>query len=125
MCVGQDSFISRRSGPCGPFGGEADGDVDAARGVGGLLQEDGRGGGLGGEGDGEDVDWDAEALAREDGVHNRDVLVGEVGTGGGAEEEDPGLEACVRAAGGGGGGGGGAEVGGCGAAGGFGVSRLL
>ena len=54
--------------------------MDAAGGVGGLLQEGARGG------EGEDVDWDAEALGSEDGVHGRDVLRAVVWAG--AEDED-------------------------------------
>ena len=48
------------------------GDVDAAGGVGGLLQEDGVAGEF------QDVDWDVQALAGEDRVHDRDVLRGEI-----------------------------------------------
>ena len=40
----------------------------------------------------EDVDWDAEALAGEDGVHDGDVLVSEVGGWRDGEEEDARLE---------------------------------
>ena len=55
-------------------------EVDAAGGVGGLLQESAGGG------EGEDVDGDAEALGGEDGVHGRDVLGAVVRAG--AEDED-------------------------------------
>lgn len=50
-----------------------DGDVDAAGGVGGLLEECGVAGEL------YDVDGDVEALAGEDAVHYGDVVVGGVG----------------------------------------------
>ena len=39
-----------------------------------------------------DVDWDGEALAGENGVHDWNVLVREVGGGRGGEEKDAGLE---------------------------------
>ena len=52
-------------------------------GVASLLQEDGV------AGDFADVDGDAEALAGEDGVHDGDVLVGEVA--GYGEDKDAGV----------------------------------
>lgn len=55
-------------------------EVDAAGGVGGLLEE------CAGGGEGEDVDGDAEALGSEDGVHGRNVLRAVVRAG--AEDED-------------------------------------
>lgn len=55
-------------------------EVDAAGGVGGLLEE-GAGGGKG-----KDVNGDAEALGGEDGVHGGDVLRAVVRAG--AEDED-------------------------------------
>lgn len=53
-------------------------------GVGGLLKEDGVAREFG------DVDRDGEALAREDGVHDGNVLVREVAANG--EDEDAGEE---------------------------------
>ena len=59
-------------------------DIGAARGVGGLLEEWGGGGEFG------DGDGDPQALRGEDGVHDWDVLVGEVG--GDGEDEDAGVD---------------------------------
>ena len=72
-------------------------EVDAAGGVGGLLEE-----GAGG-GEGEDVDGDAEALGGEDGIHGRDVLRAVVRAG--AEDQDAGGAAAWNAGGAGVGGG--------------------
>ena len=65
-----------------------DGDVDPLGGIAGLLQEDSRGGGLAGKNELADIDWDAEALAGEDRVHDGNVLVRKIGRGGEGEEED-------------------------------------
>lgn len=62
------------------------GDVDAAGGVGGLLEEGGVAGEL------EDVDGDVQALAGEDAVHDGDVVVGGVGGAAEGDDEDAGLE---------------------------------
>lgn len=70
-------------------GGVGAREVDAAGGVGGLLQE------CAGGGEGEDVDGDAEALGGEDGVHGRDVLGAVVRAG--AEDQDAGCAATGHA----------------------------
>ena len=66
--------------------------VRALRGIGGLLEEDGVASQL------EDVDWDAQALGGEGGVHDRDVLVSEVA--GDGEDKDAGEEAAWGVVGG-------------------------
>lgn len=64
----------------GVGGGVGEGGVNSACSVGGLLEESGRAGEF------EDVDWDRQALAGEDGVHERDILACEVA--GDGEDED-------------------------------------
>lgn len=59
-------------------------DVGPARGVGRLLQEHGVPGNF------EDVDGDREALAGEDGVHDRDVLLRQITRNG--EDQDAGVD---------------------------------
>lgn len=81
----------------GVGGGGGAREVDAAGGVGGLLQEGA------GRREGEDVDGDAEALGGEDGVHGRDVLRAIVWAG--AEDQDAGGAAAWNAGGAGVGGG--------------------
>lgn len=61
--------------------------VDPACGVAGLLEEDSVTGELA------DVDGDVQALAGEDSVHDRDVLVCGVGAAADGDDEDAGLEA--------------------------------
>lgn len=74
---------------------EANRDIDAFRSVGSLLEKDGRGGGGVWEGNLADVDRDGEALAGEDAVHDRDILVGDVGGRGDGEEKDARLESSI------------------------------
>ena len=70
-------------------------DVDAFRSVGGLLEKDGRGGGGVWEGYLADVDRDGEALTGEDAIHDRDILVGDVGGRGDREKKDARLESRI------------------------------
>lgn len=89
----------------------AEGNVDTPSGIARLLQEHGGAGPGSGDGNLADVDGDGEALAGEDGVHDGDVLVGEVVGGADGDEEDARVEyGFVAAVGGGGGDGGGGGV---------------
>lgn len=62
-----------------------DSHVDPARRVAGLLEKDGVAGEFA------DVDWDVQALAGEDAVHDRDVLVGGAGAAAYGDDQDAGL----------------------------------